>query len=114
MKKLLTIVTLSTLAVVSQAQQLGSSLLYDIRTKTWTPVASVKLFGLDDFLGQKKFTAEVRMLGGIEHDRGLAATALVVSYPIAKQLSLELGGAVRILADRSPAFGIVIGASFKF
>lgn len=107
MKKTLCVAILATLLTVSAyCQQLGGSLLYEPRTKQWAPVASVKLYSLDDFMNQKKITAEIRLLAGMADTRGLAATALVLSF--------ELGGAVRILADRSPSFGLVIGASVKF
>lgn len=98
---------------MAAAQTLGGSLLYDFKTRSWLPVASVKLVTLDD-LNLKGVTAEVRLLAGIEEARGLAATALVFSRPIGSKLSLELGAAVRILANRQPSFGIVLGASVKF
>ena len=113
MRKLIVTLALFAAVAASYAQDIGTSLLYEFKSKTWLPVASVSVLKLDQFK-LKGFNADLRLLGGVEEARGLVATAIVLSYPLAKQISLEFGGAVRILADRQPSFGLVIGASVKF
>lgn len=111
MKKLITIATLLITLGVAHAQEFGGSLLYDLKTRNWSPVVSVQAFRLDTKL---PVALEFRILGGIEEARGLVAGAVVASYPLAKQFYLELGGAFRMMPDRTPRFGLVLGASIKF
>lgn len=83
------------------------------------PVLTYRIATLENFLGVKGLSPEVRFFAGVSASAGrataaLAGTALVFSHPIADRVAFEFGLAVRVEASKPVGAGALIGFVYKF
>jgi hypothetical protein len=111
MKKLLLTTSLALSLALSAFAQYSLALTTNERGE-WSPVAVYKVGKLTNVLGSKKDLTILGFAGyNSRSERPVLAGALVYSVRVAKELSLDLGPAVRCDGAK-PKVGAFVGISF--
>lgn len=119
-KNRITLFSFLMLAVVSfasfaSARDVGASFLWSPATRSASPAITTDVGKLTSVFGQKGFDLDaIAFVSKTSSNAPAAGYAVVSRYRLASEASLTFGPAVATVQGEKPAFGILVGVSFRF
>lgn len=99
-------------AQTAPATEISATYLYDVKDRTSTPVALVKLGEIKDVL-KTRLTLDVSTFAGAKNDRPILGTWISFRQPLARNLDVSFGPAITYEASRFKSPGLILGFSLR-
>jgi len=99
-------------AQTAPATDISATYLYDVKDRTSTPVALVKLGEIKDVL-KTRLTLDVSTFAGAKAERPILGTWISFRQPLARNLDVSFGPAITYEASRFKSPGLILGFSLR-
>ena len=111
------IIAVCLMPIVAMAQtapttEVSATYLYDVKDRTSTPVALVKIGEIKDVL-KTRLTLDVSTFAGAKAERPILGTWISLRQPLAKNLDVSFGPAITYEASRFKSPGLILGFSLR-
>jgi hypothetical protein len=94
------------------AAEVSATYLYDVKDRTSTPVALVKIGEIKDVL-KSRLSLDVSTFAGAKAERPILGTWISLRQPIARNLDVSFGPAITYEASRFKSPGLILGFSLR-
>ncbi len=99
-------------AQTTPAAEVSATYLYDVKDRTSTPVALVKIGEIKDVL-KTRLTLDVSTFAGAKAERPILGTWISLRQPLARNLDVSFGPAITYEASRFKSPGLILGFSLR-